>query len=157
MRRSRTPGRYVVGLLRGRLGVLRPSVAVVSCLLSSACGLFGSGSPSPLRGYRVLIEARDSLSDYLADALSNRGFTVRRRIKGGSPPTAAVITFTYRELGPAPVTWVNVVLADTRSGAVVAAVSAPIQSLGATHQTRAHSLADSLAAQLASRSPPPPP
>ena len=125
-------------------------VALVACVLTAAC-FFRAAPPSPLRGYRVLIEARDSLSEYLAEALSNRGFTVRRRIKGGSPPTAAVITFTYREVGPSPITWCNVVLADTRSGAVVAAVSAPIQSLGATQRARAHSLADSLAAQLASR------
>ncbi len=128
---------------------------VLASCLALACA--GSGPPSPIRGYRVLIEAHDSLSDYLADVLSHRGFTVRRRIQGGSAPTAAVITYTYREVGASPVTWFNVVLADTRSGAVVATVSAPIDSLGATPRARAHSLADSLAARLVSHTPTPPP
>jgi len=135
---------------------VKRSVALATCLASAACR-FGSGPPSPIRGYRVLIEAHDSLSDYLADVLSHRGFTVRRRIQGGSGPTAAVITYTYREVGASPVTWFNVVLADTRSGAVVATVSAPIDSLGATPRARAHSLADSLAARLVSHTPTPPP
>jgi len=132
------------------------NVALATCLASAAC-LFGSRPPSPIRGYRVLIEAHDSLSEYLADLLSHRGFTVRRRIQGGSAPTAAVITYTYHDGGASPVTWFNVVLADTRSGAVVATVSAPIDSLGATPRARAHSLADSLAARLESRTPTLPP
>ena len=134
------------------------NVALATCLASAAC-LFGSRPPSPIRGYRVLIEAHDSLSEYLADVLSHRGFTVRRRIEGGSAPTAAVITYTYHyhDGGASPVTWFNVVLADTRSGAVVATVSAPIDSLGAPPRARAHSLADSLAARLESRTPTLPP
>ncbi len=148
MRRSQTLGRYVVGLRPTvrHVSVLRPSVAAI-CVLGAAC-VFGSRPPSPLRGYRLVIEGRDSLSDYLAAALADRGFTVRRRLKGGSAPAAALVTFTYRELGPSPITWFNVRLADTRSGAIVAAVSAPLDSLGATERVRARSLADSLAARL---------
>src|SRR6266567_3118590 len=135
MRRSQTLGRYVVGLRPTvrHVSVLRPSVAAI-CVLGAAC-VFGSRPPSPLR-------------DYLAAALADRGFTVRRRLKGGSAPAAALVTFTYRELGPSPITWFNVRLADTRSGAIVAAVSAPLDSLGATERVRARSLADSLAARL---------
>ena len=138
---------------------MRPSVALVSCLVSATCGLVGSRPPSPLRGYRLLIEARDSLSEYLASALAHRGFTVRRRIKGGSHPTAALVTFVYREAGrgPGPATWFNARLADTRSGVVVAAVTAPLDSLGPTARARAESLADSLAAQLTSGPSVPPP
>jgi hypothetical protein len=123
-------------------------VAVVSCLLGCACGLVASRPPSPLRGYRLVIEGRDSLSDYLAAALADRGFTVRRRLKGGSAPAAALVTFTYRELGPSPITWFHARLADTRSGAIVTAMSAPMDSLGPTLRVRAHSVADSLAARL---------
>ena len=147
MRRFRSLGRQVVG----------PSVALVSCLVSATCGLVGSRPPSPLRGYRMLIEARDSLSDYLASALSHRGFTVGRRIKGGSHPTAALVTFVYTEAGPGPATWFNARLADTRSGVVVAAVTAPLDSLGPTARARAESLADSLAARLTSHPPVSPP
>ena len=73
MRRSQTLGRYVVGLRPTvrHLSVLRPSVAVI-CVLGAAC-VFGSSPPSPLRGYRLVIEGRDSLSDYLAAALALSG------------------------------------------------------------------------------------
>jgi len=130
---------------------------VASCIvLLTSC--FGhTHPPLPLRGYRVLIEARDSLSDYLASALSHRGFTVGRRIKGGSHPTAALVTFVYTEAGPGPATWFNARLADTRSGVVVAAVTAPLDSLGPTARARAESLADSLAARLTSHPPVSPP
>jgi len=123
-------------------------VVVIAGLLASGC-LFGGSRPAPpLRGYRVLIETHDSLSDYLARALSRKGFTVRRRVRGGSPPTAALVTFIFHELDEPPTLWLNARLADTRSGAIVAAVSAPIDSLGRGAATRAQSLADSFAAHL---------
>ena len=128
-------------------GTTRRSVAVTLCILAAGCFVGAGGTPSPLRGYRVLIEAHDSLSDYLARALSRKGFTVRRHVRGGSPPTAALVTFTFRELGAAPTIWFNARLADTRSGAIVAAVSAPLDSLGASAAMWARSLADSFAAQ----------
>ena len=122
---------------------------VASCLVLGACALFPRrGTPSSLRGYDVLIAARDSLSDYLARAMAGKGFTVRRHIKGGSPPTAALITFTFRELGESPTAWFDARLADTRRGVIVAAVSAPLESLGPSAAARAQSLADSFAARL---------
>ena len=124
-------------------------MAAVGLVGALACGAFGGGRASPLRGYRVLIESRDSLSEYLASALAARGFTVRRRVRGGEGPTAALVTFVFRKTGPTGATWFNARLADTRSGAVVAAVSAPLDSLGATAAARARSLADSLSARLA--------
>jgi hypothetical protein len=137
-------------------GTTRRSVAVTPCMLAAGC-LFGAGgTPSPLRGYRVLIEAHDSLSDDLARALARKGFIVRRRVRGSSPPTAALVTFTFRELGDTPTIWFNARLADTRSGAIVAAVSAPLDSLGGTLATRAQSLADSFAAHLGQRHASPP-
>ena len=122
---------------------------VAPCLVLGACVLFPQrGTPSSLRGYDVLIETRDSLSEYLARAMVGKGFTVRRHVKGGSPPTAALITFTFRELGRSPIAWFDARLADTRSGVIVAAVSVPLDSLGRTAAARAHSLADSFAARL---------
>ena len=117
-----------------------------ACLaLGAACALFTSHPASPLQGYRILIEAHDSLSDALAKALAARGFSVRRRIRGGSAPTAALVTFTFRD---STITWFHARLADTRSGAIVAAVSVPRDSLGPASATQAKTLADSFAVLL---------
>jgi hypothetical protein len=133
-----------------------PKVAVSACVLAAGCFFGRGGTPSPLRGYRVLIEAHDSLSDILARALTRKGFTVRRHVRGGSPPTAALVTFSFRDLGDVPTIWFNARLADTRSGAIVAAVSTPFDSSGGTAAALARTLADSFAAQLAQRRDSPP-
>jgi hypothetical protein len=104
----------------------------------------------------VLIESHDSLSDHLARALSRKGFTVRRHVRGGSLQTAGLVTFTFRELEGTPMIWFHARLADTRSGAIVAAVSIPLDSLGTTADLRARTLADSFAARLAPRRNPSP-
>jgi len=130
-------------------------LAGIACLFTAGCVFGGGGTSSPLRGYRVLIETHDSLSDYLAHAFSRKGFKVRRHVSGGSPPTAALVTFTFRELGAPPVIWFHARLADTRTGALVAAVSAPLDSLGPTAGVRAESIADSFYARLKQREPPP--
>lgn len=125
-------------------------LVVATGIVAAACVLGPGVPPSPLRGYRVLIETHDSLSDYLARALSRKGFAVRRQVRGGSLPTAALVTFTFRELGAKPTVWFDARMADTRSGVIVAAVSAPLDALGATAATRAKSLADSFATRLIS-------
>jgi len=105
--------------------------------------------PSALRGYEILITRRDSLSQDIAEGLQRRGFTVRRQMRGGSRPTAYLLAFTLREAEPPAVTWLHVRLADTRTGAIVAAVSAPLDSLGATTLDHARAIVDSLAASPA--------
>lgn len=125
-------------------------------LLAAACATGRSRAPQPLHTYRVLIDTHDSLSEYLAGALSKKGFKVRRHVKGGNPPTAALLTFTFRELSGTPTVWFNARLADTRSGVVVAAVSVPLDSLGATPAIRAQCLADSFAAHLSTHQDPAP-
>jgi len=102
--------------------------------------------PSALRGYEILITRRDSLGQGVAEGLRHRGFTVRREVRGGSRPTAYLLTFTFQEAEPPALTWLHVRLADTRTGTIVAAVSAPLDSLGATTQDRARAIVDSLAA-----------
>ena len=102
--------------------------------------------PSALRGYEILITRRDSLGQGVAEGLRRRGFTVRRQVRGGSRPTVYLLTFTFREAEPPAVSWLHVRLADTRTGAIVAAVSAPLDSLGATTPDRARAIVDSLAA-----------
>jgi len=105
--------------------------------------------PSALQGYEILIMRRDSLGQGIAEGLRRRGFTVRRQVRGGSRPTAYLLAFTFRDAEPPAVAWLYVRLADTRTGAIVAAVSAPLDSLGATTSDHARAIVDSLAASPA--------
>lgn len=123
----------------------------VLVLLLAGCLRFRP--PAPLGDYRVLIEARDSLSDSLARALERRGVDVRREVVGDGRATALLILFTFEDSAPGHRTWLAARLADTRNGAVVAAVSAPLDSLGATATIRAQRLADSLSSRLKARAP----
>ena len=102
--------------------------------------------PSALRGYDILITRRDSLGQGIAEGLERRGFRVRGSVRGGSGPAAYLLSFTFREAEPQAVTWLHLRLADTRTGAIVAAVSAPLDSLGATTLERARAIVDSLTA-----------
>jgi hypothetical protein len=113
--------------------------------------------PSALRGYEILITRRDSLGQGIAEGLRRRGFTVRERVRGGSRPTAYLLVFTFREAEPPALTWLHVRLADTRTGAIVATVSVPLDSLGATTPDHARAIVDSLAASpaLGGQIPPP--
>jgi len=109
-----------------------------------------------LRAYEILITRGDSLGRELAQELRRRGFTVRRQVKGGSRPTAYLLAFTLREVEPPALTWLHVRLVDTRTGAIVAAVAAPLDSLGATTAARVRAIVDSLAANPALKRPLPP-
>jgi hypothetical protein len=113
--------------------------------------------PSAVRGYEILVTRRDSLGQGIAEGLKRRGFTVRQRVRGGSRPTAYLLAFTFREAEPPALTWLHVRLADTRTGAIVAAVSLPLDSVGASAADQARMIVDSLAAQAALKSPESPP
>ena len=76
---------------------------------------------------------------------------MRDHVRGGARSTAYLFAFTFRELEPLGVTWLHVRLADTRTGEIVAGVSAPIDSLGPTDADRARAVVDSLAASPAFR------
>ena len=108
-------------------------------------------SPSTIRGYEILVTSQDSLGRGIAQGLARRGFRVRTRVRGGSRPTAYLLAFVYRETDPPALTWLHVRLADTRTGAIVAAVSAPLDSLGPSAGERARAIVDSLAANPALR------
>ena len=77
--------------------------------------------PEAVRGYAVLVPSQDSLSVQLARAFRRRGITVLERVRGGSHPTAALLHFTFRDVSGGTGTSLHVQLADTRTGAVVAA------------------------------------
>jgi hypothetical protein len=132
---------------------VKTGAAVLLGALVWACAFGGgAGKGSPLKGYRLLVESRDSLSNALAEALKAKGFKVKRRVAGGSPPTAAVVTFTYRD---STVTWLAARLSDTRSGVTVAAVSVPLDSASETAASQARIVADSVAALLSEPAPAP--
>lgn len=105
--------------------------------------------PSAVSGYDILVTRHDSLGQGIAQGLKRRGFSVRDRVRGGSRPTAYLFAFTFRETDPPALTWLHVRLADTRTGAIVAAVSAPLDSLGASAADQARAIVDSLGALAA--------
>lgn len=107
--------------------------------------------PGALRGYEILVTSQDSLERGIAQGLARRGFRVRTRVRGGGRPTAYLFAFIFRETEPPALTWVHVRLADTRTGAIVASVSAPLDSLGMSAGERARAIVDSLAANPALR------
>ena len=140
MKRCRVRGSAVVGNAFLGLAVFGNAV-LLSCAPATRYE-----SPSTIRGYEILITRRDSLGQGLAEALRRRGFTVRQHLRGGSRATAYLLAFTFRETEPPALTWLLVRLADTRTGAIVAAVSAPLDSLGATMPDHVRAIVDSLAA-----------
>jgi hypothetical protein len=148
VKRCTTLRRYVVG----RPGALLQLGLVASCI-GSCAPTARYQQPSALRGYEILITRSDSLGQGIARGLRRLGYKVRDEVVGGGRPTAYVLTFTFRETEPPTVTWLHVRLADTRTGAIVAAVSAPVDSLGASAAERAQAVVDSLAASPALKAP----
>lgn len=128
-----------------------------NALVSSCAPATRYEQPSALRGYDILITRRDSLGRELAQGLKRRGFTVRQRVRGGGRATAYLFAFIFRETDPPALSWLHVRLADTRTGVVVAAVSAPLNSLGAGAAEQARAIVDSLARAAALRRPISPP
>ena len=159
MSRCTTLRRYVVRALRAARCLEQRSVvqrSVVLCVVASYVVLGCAPAtryeaPDALRGYDILVTSQDSLGRGIAQGLARRGFRVRTRVRGGSRPTAYLLTFIFRETDPPALTWLHVRLADTRTGAIVAAVSAPLDSLGASAGERARAIVDSLAANPALR------
>jgi hypothetical protein len=116
-----------------------PLLAIVA-----ACG--ASRIPPGLRGYDIVVERGDEQSNELARALREGGFRVRRAVKGGSGPTAALVYFTSRQPETASPTWLHLRLADTRSGIIVGAASIVLDSLPQTPRGRAQAAVQALMA-----------
>jgi len=117
---------------------------VVLCTVVLACA--ASRIPDTLRGYEILVEGRDEQSAELARAMRDYGFRVRRNVRGGSGPTAALIYFTFRDPAPGEPTWLHVRLADARSGVIVKAGTILLDSLTATPRARAAAAVQALVA-----------
>src|SRR3989441_9986814 len=124
MRRGTTLRRYGVRGPMAALHLVQLSV-VASCVVFGCAPPTRYEQPSAVRGYEILITRRDSLGQGIAEGLRRRGFTVRRYVRGGSRPTADLLTFTVREPEPAAGTPLHVRLADTRTRAIAGAGSAP--------------------------------
>ena len=151
MKRYTTPRRHVARGPGLSLRFLQRGVVELATLLAACAPPSRYESPSTIRGYEILVTSQDSLGRGIAQGLARRGFRVRTRVRGGSRPTAYLLAFIYRETDPPALTGLHVRLADTRTGAIVAAVSAPLDSLGASVGERARAIVDSLAANPALR------
>jgi hypothetical protein len=116
---------------------------VLVCVLVAACA--SARIPSTLRGYDILVEGRDEQSGEFAQALRAYGFRVRRNIKGGSRPTAALISYLFPPVPGEPV-WLYVRLADTRTGVIVGAGMVQLDSLTGTAKARAAAAVQALVA-----------
>ena len=91
-----------------------------------------------MRGYEILVRAsNDPQAAELARALREAGMRVRREVRGGSRPTAALIFFEFREPGRGEPNWLHLRLADTRTGVIVGAAAIPLDSVGPTPRERA--------------------
>ena len=147
MKRCTTARRHVAGAAPG-LRWLGQLAVVPSCLavLATCAPASRYQQPSGLRGYEIVVTRRDSLGRGLVQGLRRRGFAVRQAVRGGSRPTAYLLIFTFRETEPPAVTWLHVQLADTRTGVILRALSAPLDSLGPSAADQARAVVDSIAA-----------
>ena len=118
--------------------------ALVVVLAVAACAT--SRVPDSLRGYDILVEAKDDQSVELARALRSVGYRVRDKVRGGSRPTAALIHFAFREPGPEQPTWLHLRLADTRSGVIVGSATVLLDSTKRTVRDRALAAVDAIVA-----------
>jgi hypothetical protein len=111
-------------------------------VLVSACA--SHQIPEALRGYDILVPARDEQSLELARAMRSSGYHVRTKLRGGNRPTAALIHFTFSEPGPGEPLWLHVRLADTRSGVIVGTAAIPLDSAHASVRARAQAAVEAL-------------
>lgn len=120
---------------------------VVASVFAVALACASHRIPTELRGYDVLVEGRDPQDNELARAFRAGGFHVRRTVRGGSGPTAAVVYFTFRSSEAPGPTWLHLRLADTRTGAILRAASIALDSVPATPRERARAAVRALMAQ----------
>jgi hypothetical protein len=137
MTRDTTVRRYVVGAFVQR--------TVVASVVAVILGCASSRVPQALRGYDILVPAKDSQSVELARAMRSAGYRVRDRVKGGSRPTAALVYFTFSDPGPEQPTWLHVRLADTRSGTIVGSAAIELDSTTRTPKARAQAVVEAIA------------
>lgn len=137
---------------------VRPAGYVVLALGVSGAACGASRIPTALRGYDILVEqAADPQAAELARAMREYGYRVRRAVKGGSRPTAALISFTFQETGLGTIPWLYLRLADTRTGQIVGAAMIPLDSMTSTPRARADAAVRALVAYSSGEPPLTPP
>ena len=122
----------------------RRGVVASLCVFAACAPPTGYRAPAWARAYQIVVTRDDSLSRGIAAGLRARGFKVRDRVKGGGSPAAYLLLFSLRGSESGAPTWLYAQLADTRSGAVIAAVAAPLDSLGSNVAEQARAVVDSL-------------
>jgi hypothetical protein len=120
---------------------------VASCCVAALAACASHRIPTELRGYTILVERGDEDRNELARAFQEGGFRVRRAVRGGSGPTAALVYFTFRQPDADGPTWLHLRLADTRSGVVLRAASLVLDSTARTPRRRAQAAVQALMAQ----------
>ena len=117
-----------------------------ACLVLAALGCARATArrqPTSLRDYDLVVEGRDSLRDAIAAELRHAHFHVRRALKGASPPTAALVLFSFRDDSSSH-DWLHARFFDTRSGQIVAMASIPVDSTMPDGRGRARALVGAL-------------
>jgi hypothetical protein len=99
-------------------------------------------TPSPLRGYDIVIRGRDSLSQALQGAFARAGFAVRDDVRGGGHSAAALVWWKYVDQEGRGTLEAQV--ADTRRGHVLAVATIPADTLAGDLSARAELLVRSL-------------
>jgi hypothetical protein len=103
-----------------------------------------TAGPGTLRGYVLVVPLRDALDTALADLLRRRGFRVWSHVRGGSSPAAALVSFNFRDASSESGRWLHARFFDTRTGAVVAAASVPLDTLPNDPRRHAQALVEAL-------------
>lgn len=101
-----------------------------------------AGSPSPLRGYDIVIRGRDSLSQAMLGAFTRAGYTVRDDVRGGGHSAAALVWWKYVDQDGRGTLEAQV--ADTRRGNVLAVATIPSDTLAGDLAGRAQLLVKAL-------------
>jgi NAD(P)-dependent dehydrogenase (short-subunit alcohol dehydrogenase family) len=111
----------------------------------AGCGGHAFRTPDDVQGYEIVVTGDDSVSRAFARELANEGFRVRNAVRGGNRPAAVLVHFVFHE--PNGPTLLHGRLADTRSGAIVAAASIPLDSTSRARRDSVPALVRSLTAK----------
>jgi hypothetical protein len=111
----------------------RYTLALVAVI--TGCGGRAFHIPDNVRGYDIIVTGDDSVSRAFARELANEGFRIRSGVRGGNRPAAVLVHFVFEEANGPRMLYGR--LADTRSGAVVAAAAIELDS---THRARRDSI-----------------
>jgi len=129
-----------------------PAHAWAIALVLGACSTgrqqtLTTAGPGALRGYVLVVPLRDALDTALADLLRREGFRVWPGVRGGSGPAAALVSFSFRDASSESGRWLHARFFDTRTGAVVAAASVPLDTLPNDPRRHAQALVEALLVQ----------